>query len=259
VKLIDLREGAYKAAIDRQAKYLANDVAKYDRATRKFWAKHLSKEVALAIARMHQRPSDEVRITLVKKIMKMLGEDMKVNEVVNAQGLEQGVPVVDRPQYKVFVDLDGVLVDFDKQMTKIGFPREVLERDKQAKRKFWQTVGWMAKNGKPFWGIMEPMPDAAQLWNYLNKQHTKPEILSATGHVGNAVEEKHDWVKRHLGPQVKVHLTRKSSDKAQFAAPNHILIDDRAQSIEPFIAAGGIGILHKNAASTIAQLKELGL
>lgn len=245
MKLADLSEGAYKAVIKRQAQYLAGDVAKYDQYTRKFWAKHLSKHVADAIARLHKRPPNEVRTTLVKKIMKMLGEEMKVNEVV-----EQA------PQYKIFVDLDGVLVDFDKEMAKIGFPRDVLERDKQAKRKFWQTIGWMAKNGKPFWGTMDPMPDANQLWTYVKKYN--PEILSATGHVGNATSEKHDWVKRHLG-NVKVHLVQKSSDKSQFAAPNHILIDDRQKSIEPFLAAGGIGILHKSAADTISQLKELGI
>lgn len=164
--------------------------------------------------------------------------------------------VIEQPQYKIFVDLDGVLVDFDKQMERIGFPRQTVESDKKAKSKFWQTIGRMAKEGKPFWGVMDPMPDAAQLWNYVKKYN--PEILSATGHVGNATQEKHEWVKRYLG-NVKVHLTRKSSDKAQLAAPNHILIDDREKSIQPWIAAGGIGILHKSAGETIRELKELGL
>lgn len=183
---------------------------------------------------------------------------MKLNEIVNAQGLEQGVPVVDRPQYKIYVDLDGVLVNFDEAMERIGFPLQTVLQDKKAKSKFWQTIGWMAKQGKPFWSTMEPMPDAHVLWNYLQKYHIKPEILSATGHVGNATEEKHAWVKQHLGV-VPTHLVRKSSDKAQFAAPNHILIDDRAKSIEPWTAAGGIGILHKSAADTVAKLKELGI
>lgn len=183
---------------------------------------------------------------------------MKLNEIANTQGLERNIPVVDRPQYKIYVDLDGVLVDFDKAMAAIGFPLDVVLRDKKAKSKFWQTVGWMAKNGKPFWGNMDPMPDAHVLWNYLQKYHIKPEILSATGHVGNATEEKHAWVKQHLGV-VPTHLVRKSSDKAQFAAPNHILIDDRAKSIEPWTAAGGIGILHKSAADTVAKLEELGV
>lgn len=161
-----------------------------------------------------------------------------------------------RPPYKLFVDLDGVLVHFDRQMERIGFDRHTMETDKAARSKFWQTVGAMAKRGEPFWEHMDPMPDAFQLWNYIKKY--QPAILSATGHVGNATDEKHRWVQRHLG-NVPTHLVRKSEDKARFAAPSHILIDDRAKSIEPFIAAGGIGILHTSAADTIQQLKEFGL
>lgn len=158
--------------------------------------------------------------------------------------------------YKIFVDLDGVLVDFDKEMERIGFPRHVVEHDKKAKSNFWKTIGAMAKRGQPFWGAMDPMPDAMELWNYVKEYN--PEILSATGHVGNPIEEKNEWVKKHLG-DIPTHLVRKSSDKAQYAAPNHILIDDREKSIGPWRAAGGIGILHKNATDTIRQLKELGL
>ena len=49
------------------------------------------------------------------------------------------------------------------------------------------------------------------------------------------------------------------ADKHEYAAPNHILIDDRDKAILPWREAGGIGILHTSANDTIAQLKELGL
>jgi hypothetical protein len=166
--------------------------------------------------------------------------------------LEQGEEL---RRYKIYVDLDGVLVDFDKQVERIGFPRD-LTTDKKLRNKFWQTIGWMASHGKPFWGDMDLMPDAMQLWSYLKKYN--PEILSATGTVGNAPTEKRGWVFHHLG-NVKVHLTQTTRAKAEFAAPNHILIDDRNKAIGPWTAAGGIGILHTSAANTIAQLKELGL
>jgi hypothetical protein len=47
--------------------------------------------------------------------------------------------------------------------------------------------------------------------------------------------------------------------KAAYAKPNHILIDDREKSIQPWREAGGIGILHTSAADTISQLQKLGL
>ena len=43
-------------------------------------------------------------------------------------------------------------------------------------------------------------------------------------------------------------------EKAKFAGKNHILIDDLEKNITAWEAAGGIGILHKNANDTINTL-----
>jgi hypothetical protein len=44
--------------------------------------------------------------------------------------------------------------------------------------------------------------------------------------------------------------------KQQYANPNSILIDDTPIVIEQWNAAGGIGILHTDAISTIKELKK---
>ena len=44
-----------------------------------------------------------------------------------------------------------------------------------------------------------------------------------------------------------------------YLLPHSILIDDLKVTIDEWNAGGGIGILHTSAASTIKQLKELGL
>jgi hypothetical protein len=64
------------------------------------------------------------------------------------------------------------------------------------------------------------------------------------------------WVKRLGSP--KVHF-RSKEKKREFANPNSILIDDLKSNIKEWNASGGVGILHRNANSTIAQLKELGM
>ena len=46
--------------------------------------------------------------------------------------------------------------------------------------------------------------------------------------------------------------------KKDHAGENRILIDDTAKNIADWEAAGGIGILHTDASSTIAKLKEIG-
>lgn len=162
--------------------------------------------------------------------------------------------------YRLFVDLDGVLADFDKGIEKLLGQRPPRDRnaDKEFKKKMWKAVGRYQKEGGHFWGDLDMMPDAASLWDYVKKYN--PSILTATGNPGyNAGQQKVVWVEHHLGANIPVHLTRKSEEKAQFAGPNHILIDDREKSIEPWTAAGGIGILHRSAADSIRQLKELGL
>lgn len=161
---------------------------------------------------------------------------------------------------RIFCDLDGVLVDFVKLAKQWvpGWEDDASPtRNKRLDRELWGRVGGRAKKGIPFWGQMDPMPDAHELWSYVAKY--SPEILSAKGVVGNPEQEKREWVAKHLGPNVKVNLVTKAADKAQFATPGAILIDDKRKALDPWIAAGGVGVLHTSAANTIRQLKELGL
>lgn len=156
---------------------------------------------------------------------------------------------------EIFCDMDGVLVDFDKQAAAIGFPPEVLAEPKK-KGHFWATVGANSKKGIPFWGLMEPLDGYDELWHHISP--SKPTILTATGHVGNAMPEKAQWIMDRFG-MVPTIFVRKSSDKAFYAAPNRILIDDREKCIGPWRDAGGIGILHTSATDSIQQLINIAV
>lgn len=162
--------------------------------------------------------------------------------------------------YILFVDLDGVLVDFTKGVDRLlgGYNEQRYESDPKYRSQMWKAVGQYQKNGGEFWYELDPMPDAKTLWNYVVPYD--PQILTATGNSGyNAGEQKRRWVAKYLGSDIRVNLTRSAAEKAQFAGKNHILIDDKKKAIDPWEAAGGIGILHTSAANTIAQLKKLGL
>ena len=165
-------------------------------------------------------------------------------------------------QHQLFVDLDGVLVDFEKHAREVFNNCPTSWEQNKGKGKFWKDVTRSCKEGNPFFLAMDPMHDAFQLWNYIKKYN--PRILSATGSlhvVPNAKYEKREWVRKHLGDTTAgtAVLVQSAVDKAQYAAPHHILIDDRDKAIDPWIAAGGIGILHTSANTTIKRLKELGL
>lgn len=112
--------------------------------------------------------------------------------------------------------------------------------------------------GEPDFSKLQKLPDADQLWNYVKPY--KPSILTATGKpFGPNSRQKGLWVKNNLIGYKDVNMVVGSREKAKYAWPDAILIDDRLKSIIPWREKGGIGILHTSAEDTIRQLKKLGL
>lgn len=163
-------------------------------------------------------------------------------------------------EYKIYCDMDGVVADFVKGVYKLiqNYDDEKYLKDSEYRSMMWKLIGEYSKTGGKLWLELDMMPDAMVLWDYISK-YDNTEILTASGDpMYGAPEQKMEWVKRRFG-DVKTNVVRQSKMKAAFAAPNHILIDDMSKSIDPWVAAGGIGILHRSAAETINKLKELGL
>lgn len=158
----------------------------------------------------------------------------------------------EQQQYKIYCDMDGVLVDFERGYEELTgmTPREADQ--KGSPDQFWEPID---KAGASFWIKLKWMPDGKALWEYIKKYN--PELLSAPSIEESSKIGKRVWVKREL-PGVKLIL-RPASQKQQFATPNAILIDDRGKNIEQWKQAGGIGIKHTSTLDTIKQLKQLGL
>ena len=76
-------------------------------------------------------------------------------------------------------------------------------------------------------------------------------------HTTPIVTGKRLW-RRDKTPNTKLILAR-SYNKKKYAAPNHILIDDRADNIQQWKDAGGIGILYTSADQVNKELDKLGL
>ena len=165
--------------------------------------------------------------------------------------LARGLEEQEGSKYKIYVDMDGVLVDFDGGYEKLtGMTTRAA--DEKGPEFFWKPI---SKAGAKWWITLNWMPDGKQLWDYVKKYN--PELLSAPSREEASKMGKRIWVKREL-PGVKLIL-RSADKKQEFASPNSILIDDREKNIEQWKSAGGVGILHTDAASTIKKLKELGL
>lgn len=161
-----------------------------------------------------------------------------------------------KTDYHLMVDLDGVLADLDKLVKeRTGMTFEQLRASGSGFTKF---VAAEREANRTIFDNLDKMPDADQLWDYVVKY--KPDILTATGYpTEKATAEKIRWVMDNLSGYDKILVTVSGADKHKYAAPNHILIDDRMKAIGPWREAGGIGILHTSAKDTISELKSLGL
>ena len=161
--------------------------------------------------------------------------------------------IVEEPKYKIFSDMDGVLTDFEGRFEKYsdGMPPREYEK-KFGKDKFWELVDG---EGVAFWVGMPWMSDGERYWDYIKDYDT--QLLSSPSRSNTSRLGKRLWVRNNM-PGVKLTLAQ-AYLKKNYAAPNHILIDDRKSNIDEWRAEGGIGILHTSAADTIQQLKKLGL
>ncbi len=165
----------------------------------------------------------------------------------------------ERTEAQTYVDMDGVLADFEGAASKaLG-------------RKITQTsdisgADWkMIRATEDFWSGMLFLKSGRKLWNHIRRQ--EPFILSAlpTSNRDWAQKGKMLWLSRNLPRVSKDRILLVSRrDKQKFATnaggrPN-LLIDDNAKNISEWKAAGGIGILHHatKANQTIARLKKLG-
>lgn len=161
-----------------------------------------------------------------------------------------------KTEYKIYVDLDGVMADLDKLVKeRTG---KTFDQLRATGTGFTKFVAAEREEGNTIFDKLDKMPGADYLWAYLVKYN--PDILTATGYpTEKATAEKIRWVMDNLSGYNQILTTTSGAEKKKYAAPNHILIDDRMKAIGPWREAGGIGILHTSAEDTISELKLLGL
>ena len=149
---------------------------------------------------------------------------------------------------RLFLDLDGVLADFDRGV--IGLtgrhPRE------QTVREMWRQVA----RAPDFFAALAFTRDGRRLWEFCRPLN--PTILTGLPRGGWAAPQKRRWVAEMLGAEVPI-ITCMSREKARYTAPGHVLVDDRDTAREPWEKAGGVFIHHRDAGHTIAALQALGV
>jgi hypothetical protein len=152
---------------------------------------------------------------------------------------------------KLFVDMDGVLADFDRQYIETIGP--LPDRADPARDVNWSKIGDM-----DFFASMPPMADAFELWDHASALRGGAVILTGCPNIGRerAEHDKRDWVRRHLGAEVEVR-TLLSKEKSLHCSPGDILIDDWEKYRQLWEVKGGLWITHTSAKDTIDQLRRL--
>lgn len=148
--------------------------------------------------------------------------------------------------------MDGVLCDFEKMFEDVTEVSPTRYRKDYGLDKFWDIID---NEGVKFWSEMSWMPGGENLYNYIKKY--TPNLLSSPSWDESSKIGKKQWVNKNT-PGTKLILSPRKY-KQDYSLKGRILIDDLKPTIDEWNAKGGIGILHTSAASTIEELKKLGL
>jgi 5'(3')-deoxyribonucleotidase len=154
----------------------------------------------------------------------------------------------------LYLDLDGVLADFDKAAgAAMGTDNIYKYEFVWGSDKFWDKI-----NEDPgFFANLNPMPDCWDLFHPVC--HLNPVILTAIPSTNGerVAKQKREWVEDYLGDYTVITCLTK--DKPKFCQPGDILIDDRAVNRDAWVAKGGTYIIHTTAARSIGALQALGI
>ncbi len=152
---------------------------------------------------------------------------------------------------QLFIDLDGVLADFDGYYeTCFGVRpgRGVVDPPG-----FWDNINTHGT----FYASLPPMPDAAALWAGARRFHREPIILTGVPYsVENAENHKRAWVREHVDPRAVV-ICCASKDKRLHGKIGDVLVDDWHKYRALWEAMGGVFVLHTSADASLLRLAQL--
>ena len=144
---------------------------------------------------------------------------------------------------RIYLDLDGVMADFDKYfLDTFGIESHKLD----------DPTLWKLINGHENFFLNLPLMEGA-LDFFRSIEHLPVSILTACpkSNYTSAAMQKRQWVYKHLSTEVPVIPMLGGKNKCLFMhSPGDVLIDDFEKNCIPWAEHGGFAIHHKNFKST---------
>ena len=164
--------------------------------------------------------------------------------------------------YIIYFDIDDTLTDYSNRLGNMiitdpetGEKRPIKASDTVDNKEFWTTAKWL--------------PGSKEMLDFAKNNFSNVEILSAVPELSKANKEltgkqffdapidgKKEWLDKNVGP-IKIIWSKSGRDKAIYATPNTVLVDDKPENIRAFEKAGGIGILMDTPQNAVNKLKDL--
>ena len=155
---------------------------------------------------------------------------------------------------KIYLDMDGVLCNFERRYFELYNELPGSMRDRKDFNVHWDHF----IETKQFESL-EWYPGGKQLVDFCMKTKLPIELLTSSGgqkHHGEVAQQKRVWLDKNGLGKLKANVVAGRKTKAEYATPETILIDDTPDVIQSFIAAGGVGILHKEIGNTLMMLEN---
>jgi hypothetical protein len=149
----------------------------------------------------------------------------------------------------LYLDCDGVLADFDAGAVQVLGATPAAFEKKHGRGEFWKRLA----RAPDFYGSLPEMPDAQRLFRAV--KHLNPTILTGLPLGKWAAPQKERWAARHF-PGVPI-ITTMARDKHLHMEAGDVLVDDRENHRALWENAGGIFVHHKNAETSLRELKRI--
>ena len=166
-----------------------------------------------------------------------------------------------KSEYKIYLDMDGVLANFNQRFRDLSGMEPKEFENKYGKKAFWNLID--EEHKIKFWVGIKPMDGASALVDAVKDYNY--ELLTSPSAKKQSYLGKILWVRNHTGdvfpskPRINFKKAKEKHQIKSKLSQTDILIDDREDTIGRWNAAGGTGIVYKSIDQTLNDLKKLGL